>query len=88
MTTGTHAEEADGEGLLLAVANYAARRAVGMQGIWPPLAVPCTCMVRVLALVPGPSGCGAKRPGCHLCGHARGAQAAPLWRAALLALLP
>ena len=53
----------------------------------------CTCMARVLALVlqqalvPDLCGCGAKRLGRHLCGHGRGAQAAPLWRAALLALL-
>ena len=78
MTTGTHAEEADGEGLLLAVASYAARLAVGTQGTWPPLAVPCTCIVRAPApapqhaLVPGSSGCDAMYPGRSLCDYVRG----------------
>ena len=36
----------------------------------------------------GPSGYDTMYPGCPLCGHARGAQAARLWRAALLAPLP
>ena len=73
MTTGTHAKEADARVAFLRwPVMRAACREFGPRWRRAPALVPQH------ALVPGPRRCGATHPGCHLCGHARGAQAARL----------